>query len=179
MESYESDLPMLARGVRMRSLFPLEALGSSWMHAYARYVYTHGAEIRAGTSGDVRYLVFDRRVAVIAGGGVGSDRIAEARLIRSEGIVQALLAGFELAWSQSRDLREACVPLTERQDRVLRAAIRGETVDAISRDLRVSRSTVERELVSLRERFQAPTREALVVEAVRLGWAGHSLGHGA
>ncbi len=171
VKSYESDLPMLQRGVRMHSLFPLDALGSSWMHAYARHVSARGAEVRSGYSGDVRYLVFDRSVAVVAEGGVGSDRRFAARMTRSEGIVQALVTGFETLWSQARDLREAWIPLTERQELVLRALIGGETVEAIARRMRVSKSTVERDLVELRRRFEAPTREALVVEAVLLGWS--------
>ncbi|WP_165350499.1 helix-turn-helix transcriptional regulator [Xylanimonas protaetiae] len=168
------DMAMLQRGVTTRSLMPRAAHEPSWILAYARHAEKHGAQVRSGLTGTVRYVVYDRSVALVAEGRAGTGKAGDARLICSEGIVQALLMQFELAWAQSSDLSTAWAPLTEREERVLRAVIRDVPVKAIAAGLRVSVSTVERTIVRLRERFDAPTRAALAVEATRLGWTGEA-----
>ncbi|MGF1425967.1 helix-turn-helix transcriptional regulator [Kitasatospora sp. LaBMicrA B282] len=162
---------VLARGVRMRTLYPDSILAEGPAMEYAAELVAAGAEIRITPRVPLRLLVVDRRVAVVPLD--PNDGSSGGMLIRDPGTVTALMALFESYWHASQSLAELTTKSEECslvEQTILRLLASGAKDDAVARQLGMSVRTLRRGIADLMDRLNAHSRFELGVEAVKRGW---------
>ncbi|QAY68788.1 LuxR C-terminal-related transcriptional regulator [Xylanimonas protaetiae] len=171
--SLASDLRMVERGVRLRSLFPDHAKEATRITDYAEHVGRYGVEVRHGAVGQVRMVLFDSSVAVISAVTSGSSATPAALVTRTSGVISAMSSYFALLWARSGTISTdaAIRPGAAREASILAAVIAGKTDRAIAREHGVDERTVQRTLSTLRQRYGVNSRYQLVAEAVARGRA--------
>ncbi|MCX4779165.1 helix-turn-helix transcriptional regulator [Streptomyces sp. NBC_01264] len=171
--SKASDLALLGRGVRMRSLFQDSVRNSQSTVAYATWLGELGGEVRTAPDLPTRLMLFDRTTAVIP---VSSeDSAAGAVVLTGQGTLTALCALFENVWSNARPLGAASEErddsgLSPQETTVIRLLAQGLTDEAIAKRLAVSPRTARRLATGLMERLNAASRFEFGVRAVQRGW---------
>ncbi|MGW1773152.1 helix-turn-helix transcriptional regulator [Streptomyces sp. NPDC002104] len=171
--SKASDLALLGRGVRMRSLFQDSVRNSQTTVAYAAWLGELGGEVRTAPDLPTRLMIFDRTTAVIP---VSSeDSAAGAVVLTGQGTLTALCALFENVWSNARPLGGTAEErsdggLTPQETTVIRLLAQGLTDEAIAKRLAVSPRTARRLATGLMERLNAASRFEFGVRAVQRGW---------
>lgn len=172
--SKASDLALLGRGVRMRSLFQDSVRNSQPTVAYATWLSELGGEVRTAPDLPTRLMVFDRTTAVIP---VSSDdSAAGAVVLTGQGTLTALCALFENVWSAARPLGLGATEerdeggLSPQETTAIRLLAQGLTDEAIAKRLAVSPRTARRLANGLMERLGAASRFEFGVRAVQRGW---------
>ena len=163
-ESLEASRPLdaaaLGAGVILRNIYQHSALNDQATASYLRWLRERGAETRTVATLPMRMLVVDREVALIP---VDAERPrAGALVVRSPGVLSALLALFESVWASARPASErratAELDLTDTDREILRLLSAGATDDGLARQLGVSARTVRRLTSVLMTRFAARSR---------------------
>lgn len=163
-ESLEASRPLdadaLAAGVVLRNIYQHSALNDQATASYLRWLRECGAETRTVATLPMRMLVVDREVALIP---LDAERPrAGALVVRSPGMLTALLALFESVWASARPAAErrplADIDLTDTEREILRLLAAGATDDGLARQLGVSARTVRRLTSVLMTRFAARSR---------------------
>ncbi|MFE6500799.1 hypothetical protein [Kitasatospora sp. NPDC057738] len=154
--SYQRDLDVLARGVKMRTIYHYSARSDEPTARWAETVTLHRAEVRTVTQRFPRTVIIDRRVAVTAvltpWEGQGAPPDERALLISDEAVVQWLATMMDLLWGSAMPWRGgAFVEITPMQKAILGGLVRGEGLEVIGRALGVSRRTISTHLDPLRE----------------------------
>ncbi|MFJ8016532.1 LuxR C-terminal-related transcriptional regulator [Streptomyces sp. NPDC096339] len=172
-----SDLVLLNRGVRMRSLFQDSVRNSQTTVAYALWLSELGGEVRTAPDLPTRLMIFDRSTAVIP---VSSDdSSAGAVLLTGQGTLTALCALFENVWSSAQPLgtseEKTEGGLSPQETTVIRLLAQGLTDEAIAKRLAVSPRTARRLANGLMERLGAASRFEFGVRSVQRGWLPHSM----
>ncbi|MFE2289355.1 LuxR C-terminal-related transcriptional regulator [Streptomyces sp. NPDC059443] len=171
--SKASDLALLDRGVRMRSLFQDSVRNSQTTVAYASWLGELGGEVRTAPDLPTRLMIFDRTTAVIP---VSSDdSAAGAVVLTGQGTLTALCALFENVWSTAQTLGGAPEErhedgLSPQETTVIRLLAQGLTDEAIAKRLAVSPRTARRLANGLMEQLGAASRFEFGVRAVQRGW---------
>jgi DNA-binding CsgD family transcriptional regulator len=154
------DQAALESGVNMRNVYLHSALNDQATAQYLRWLRELGAETRTVAVLPMRMLVIDREVAVIPSD--AEDPRAGALVLRSPGMMTALLALFESVWAASRPISAprpaAAVELSDTEIQVLRLLAAGATDEGAARQLGVSVRTVRRLTSALLVRFSARSR---------------------
>ncbi|WP_354637861.1 helix-turn-helix transcriptional regulator [Kitasatospora camelliae] len=168
----EVNLEVLARGVRMRSVYPDQARRDAPSMEHAACLLGHGAEIRTVPVIPVRMIVFDRAAAVLP---VDPDsRSPDAVLVTAPGVISALLALFEAVWCTAVPLGQVGPPredgLSRQEEALLRLLAQGLTDDAAANRLGLSVRTVRRNTAALMARLGARSRFEAGVRARERGW---------
>lgn len=171
-DAAEHDLALLARGVRVRTLYTRRQLADPPMLEYMRMMRRNGAEIRVADTLPHRLVIFDRTVSFLP---VDPRRTAVGALVvREPAITANLVMLFESLWAQAQDLElalEAAVPAASEFDRsVLMMMSSGVKDEAAARQLGVSDRTYRRHVADILVRLNASSRFQAGVEAVRRGW---------
>ena len=168
----KADAAVVARGVRARSIMPIDACGDIHALRYARDVTVLGAEVRARPVSEYRSVIVDGEHAIIAATAGRTGTTGEALLVQSPALVAALVSQFEAAWRLSVRLGAGGSRghVSMRDARVLDGLARGETDGELAAALGCAVVTVQRVTARLRKAWEVPSRTALALEAARQGW---------
>ncbi|MFJ7159470.1 helix-turn-helix domain-containing protein [Streptomyces sp. NPDC101118] len=169
------DEELLARGVRMRSVYQSSVRNDRPTVEYTDWLAERGGEVRTLTTLPTRMIIVDRATAVIP---VSSDDTgAGAVVLTGQGTLSALTALFDSLWESAEPLggaqRAAAAgeeELSPQLDAVLRFLADGHTDDAIAKRLGVSPRTARRLATDLMDRLGARSRFEAGVRAVQRGW---------
>ncbi|MGW3556408.1 LuxR C-terminal-related transcriptional regulator [Streptomyces sp. NPDC000963] len=155
---------LLARGVRMRTVYLDSVRNDPPTVAHADWLAERGGRIRTVPSLPNRLIICDRKIAIVAVD--PDDTSAGAVVLQTAGVVASLYALFENVWQTARPMTEAARPsdgqgLSPQQLEVLRLLSLGYTDDYVAARLGVSGRTARRiatkimDHLGARSRFQA------------------------
>jgi sugar-specific transcriptional regulator TrmB/DNA-binding CsgD family transcriptional regulator len=167
------DEMLLARGVRMRSVFLDSIRNDGQTVRWAEWLGSIGGEVRFTSVLPLRLKIYDRRIAVVP---VNADRSGgEALQVEIPGLITALLALFDEVWQSARTVVESgrsgdAERISEQERHLLSLLAHGQTDDGVARKLGVSVRTCRRMLADIMERLQAKSRFDAAVRATELGW---------
>jgi DNA-binding CsgD family transcriptional regulator len=169
------DTAMLARGVRMRTLYQHSARFSAPTQSYVEHLTAHGGEVRTRQEVGRRLLVFDRRVAFIP----DHADDAKAVMVRHPALVAYLADTFEKAWDAAlpftvdAEARKAGTLASSMEKSVARLMLVERKDRAIARRLGISERTCRTYIARLMQKlgainrthlgYQLATREALLL----------------
>ncbi|MEO6501002.1 MAG: helix-turn-helix transcriptional regulator [Jatrophihabitantaceae bacterium] len=172
------DLAALARGVKIRSVYPEDCRNDPAVLAYHQTVTKHGAEVRYAKLVPARLLVFDRQAGLIPSH-TADNRRAALRL-EGEGVAAMLVLSFDLVWSQATAgapdtlpprLKASSAEGPTDLDRILLQLLSmGVKDEAAARHLGVSVRTVRRQIADLMVRLEAGSRFEAGMQAAMRGW---------
>ena len=168
------------RGVLYRTIVQRDALNEPGMVAQALAALASGQRVSVTEVVPVKFMIADRELAMVPLL-PGRNTAAASILVHAGGLLEALVAYFELAWEQTYPLSANMVgdAVTEsRPDaidqldaRVLNLVLAGLTDQAAASQLGVSRRTVQRRIGELMLKAGAESRIQLGWIAARKGWA--------
>ncbi|MEV6283311.1 LuxR C-terminal-related transcriptional regulator [Kribbella sp. NPDC051770] len=167
------DLPLLERGIKMRSVYLQSMTVSKLGLEYAAYMHKRGNEVRATPTLPLRLLIIDQEIAIMP-----LDPAVEsagAVIHRSPAVLAVALALFDSYWSRATDLfapedRDNESPLTPHEAEVLRLLAGGAKDEQVARLLGISLRTARRITANLSDRLDATSRFELGVAAAKRGW---------
>ncbi|GAA1591829.1 helix-turn-helix domain-containing protein [Kribbella sancticallisti] len=167
------DLPLLERGVRMRTIYLQSMTVSKPGLDYAATLHRHGGEVRATPTLPMRLLIIDQEIAIMAMD--PENPTAGAVIHRSPAVIAVALALFDAYWSRAVELfspedRDNNTPLTPHEAEVLRLLAGGAKDEQVARLLGISLRTARRITANLSERLDATSRFELGVAAAKRGW---------
>lgn len=162
---------LLARGVRMRTVYLDSIRRDAGTVAHAEWLVAHGAHVRTTPTLPNRLILIDRRTALIAADSQNTG--AGAVVVDNPGTIALIHALFETVWQSAQPLgtrpERTAETLTKHQAEVLRLMAQGLTDDAIAHHLGVSARTVRRTMSVLLSVLDARSRFQAGVQAVRRG----------
>jgi AraC-like DNA-binding protein len=169
----------LNRGVQYRAILDRKALVAPGMVQDVIASIAAGQEIRVADDVPVKLVIVDRERAMLP---LLHDRhdAPDSMLIGSSGLLDALIAYFEVAWAQAYpllagatnlDLVVARPEIDELDSRILALLLSGLTDETVASQLGTSRRTVQRRVQELMRKANAETRIELGWYAARKGWA--------
>jgi DNA-binding CsgD family transcriptional regulator/sugar-specific transcriptional regulator TrmB len=167
------DLPLLDRGIKMRSIYLQSMTVSKQGLEFASFMYKRGNEVRVTPTLPMRLLIIDREIAVMP---LNPDAESAGAVIhRSPSVLSMAMALFDSYWSRATELfapedREDNSPLTPHEAEVLRLLAGGAKDEQVARLLGISLRTARRITANLSERLDATSRFELGVAAAKRGW---------
>ncbi|MFI6678526.1 LuxR C-terminal-related transcriptional regulator [Kribbella sp. NPDC050470] len=167
------DLPLLERGLKMRTVYLQSMTASKQALDYAAAMHRLGGEVRATPTLPMRLLIFDQEIAIMPMD--PENPTAGAVIHRSPAVVSVALALFDSYWSRATELfapedRDDNTPLTPHEAEVLRLLAGGAKDEQVARLLGISLRTARRITANLSERLDAASRFELGVAAAKRGW---------
>lgn len=164
---------ILARGVRIRTLYPESARDRRGVQEYARWTVGLGAAVRTGPALPPNMFIFDRELVLLPQD--QGDRSKGSVLVTDDCVVSALCLAFEQAWRIAAPLggpggRGAEQQPTEAEQRLLRLLSTGSTDESAGKQLGMSLRTVRRMTARLMDRLDAVSRFEAGCKATRRGW---------
>lgn len=162
---------VLARGVRMRTLYQHTAQFSTVTVEYVDHVSRLGAEIRTLGDGFMRMLAFDQTAAVIA----MRDSDAGCMLLRDPSLVDFAIGAFERAWTSATPFpenysQERVLAISEDMKlSIVRLLVQGLEDRAIARRMGMSLRTCQRHVSDIMDKLGARSR-------LHAGFLIHELG---
>ncbi|MGK4580140.1 LuxR C-terminal-related transcriptional regulator [Kitasatospora sp. HPMI-4] len=179
-ESIEASKPhdqdLLARGIRMRTVYLDSVRNSQPTVAYVSWLAELGGEVRTAPELPTRMIIFDRSTALIPVS--NEDTRAGAVVLTGQGTLTALCALFENVWTSAQPLTSGTVRdeegLSAQEATIIRLLSQGLTDEAIAKRLAVSSRTARRQATDLMERLGARSRFEFGVRAVQRGWLPQS-----
>lgn len=170
--SRPQDEELLARGVRLRTLFTDSVRRDPVTVGYAQWLVSAGGQVRTAPALPLRMIVIDRETAFVPL--VPHRSEVGAVVLHGAGPTAALLALFEQVWLEATPLDcppQETEPGSDRQEReVLRLLAQGLTDEAVSARLGVSVRTTRRIVAKVMERLGARSRFQAGVMASRGDW---------
>lgn len=170
-QAREQDEALLAKGVRVRSIYLASARHQPGLMGYLRWLDEQGAQVALAPDVPVRTLVYDRHTALVSRN--PEDLSAGAVVVRSPGLVTALAWLFELRWRQAELVHD---PATQTEGpstvelELLNHFAQGHKDAAIARRMGVSVRTVRRLVTQLSEQLGVSSRFELGATAAAMGW---------
>ncbi|MEU4730362.1 helix-turn-helix transcriptional regulator [Streptomyces sp. NPDC023588] len=162
-ESIGRDESLLARGVRMRTIYQHTARYSRPTAAYVERVTALGAQVRTLGDGLMRMLVFDGHTGVMA----AADHSGAALVVREPNVVHFMTEAFERSWLGAEPFPTSVSPEAARslsdelRQTIVRLLSEGLEDRVIARRLGMSERTCQRHIaeimraVGAKSRFQA------------------------
>ncbi|MEV4561042.1 helix-turn-helix transcriptional regulator [Kitasatospora sp. NPDC049285] len=161
------DEELLARGVKLRTVFLDSVRNHLPTTDYARWLVERGGQVRTVPSLPMRMIVVDREAAVVP---LDPERSDTATVLHGRGAVAAMCSLFDLVWSGATPLGDTRTRdphgMSGQHHALLRILQQGDTDVVAARKLGVSERTVRRliaevmDVLSARSRFQAGARAA-------------------
>ncbi|MET9603712.1 helix-turn-helix transcriptional regulator [Streptomyces sp. NPDC006512] len=157
------DESLLARGVRMRTIYQHTARYSRPTAAYVERVTALGAQVRTLGDGLMRMLIFDQHTGLMA----VPDRNGAALVVREPNVVHFMTAAFERSWLGAEPFPVTVSPDAARsiseelRQTIVRLLSEGLEDKVIARRLGMSERTCQRHIaeimraVGAKSRFQA------------------------
>ncbi|MDT0343014.1 helix-turn-helix transcriptional regulator [Streptomyces litchfieldiae] len=168
------DLELLARGIRIRSLFQHSARRHRATVQYVQTINSAGAQVRTAGVLPSRMQIYDRTCAVLPLDPRHTG--AGAAVIRDPGVLTFLCKIFDHSWAEGVEFTEA-EPANGRggepsnlEREVLHLLAGGRTNEEIAQRLGISQRSVSRIVAQLMTRLKATNRFQAGVRAVRNGW---------
>ena len=171
----DTELELLANGVRCRGLYHTDVLGQPGaMDAVARYAAA-GEEARVSSLVPLKLAISDDALGLVPFSSSSAEM--SCILVHSCGLLDSLAALFELLWARARPIVAGGMstgpvdaePPTYEDRRLLALLLAGLTDAAAARELGVSPRTFQRRLQTLMVAADADNR-------LQLGWHAHSQG---
>ncbi|OIJ68035.1 helix-turn-helix transcriptional regulator [Streptomyces mangrovisoli] len=170
----------IRRGVLYRTIVQRDMLGLPGLVDEALSALAHGQQVSVADHVPVKFMIADRELAMLPL--LPGRRTSPASiLVHHSGMLEALVAYFELAWERAYPLSPNTVDggltegrsdaLDEMDARVLALVLAGLTDQAAAGQLGVSRRTVQRRIGELMLKAGAESRIQLGWIAARRGWA--------
>ncbi|MBT2445720.1 helix-turn-helix domain-containing protein [Streptomyces sp. ISL-43] len=181
------DEAMLARGVRLRTIYQHTARYSRPTAAYVERVAALGSQVRTVGDGLMRMILVDQHTGLLE---VRDDDKA-ALVVREPNVVHFMLQTFERSWAQAEPFATTVGPdqarsiSEELRQTIVRLLAEGLEDKAIARRLGMSERTCQRHIaevmraVGAKSRFQAGFLLSAAVGAAAAGGAGAAAGAGA
>ncbi|SED36927.1 helix-turn-helix transcriptional regulator [Streptomyces melanosporofaciens] len=173
-EAISRDTALLARGVRMRTLYNHTARFNAPSQAYVAVMSGLGAEYRTVHDPFGRLIVFDRDLAFVPDreGSLG------AVMVREPSLVRYLCSVFENAWAHARPFSDAAADglesvAKELDGTILRLLAAGYKDEAIGRRLGMSLRTTRKHVADIMDTLGAVSRFQAGVLAARAGLLDH------
>jgi DNA-binding CsgD family transcriptional regulator/sugar-specific transcriptional regulator TrmB len=167
------DVPLLERGLRMRTVYLQSMTASKAALEYAEALHRLGGEVRATPTLPMRLLIFDQEIAIMP---MDPENPTSGAVIhRSPAVVSVALALFDAYWARATEMfdpdeRDDSTPLTPHEAEVLRLLAGGAKDEQVARLLGISLRTARRITANLSERLDAASRFELGVAAAKRGW---------
>ncbi|MGW3244479.1 helix-turn-helix domain-containing protein [Streptomyces sp. NPDC001070] len=168
------------RGVLYRTIVQRDALNEPGMVTRALADLAAGQRIGVADVVPVKFMIADRELAMLPLLS-GRNTAAASVLVHAGGLLDALIAYFELAWEHAYPLSPGAAGdsvTEERPDgieefdaRLLALILAGLTDEAAASRLGVSRRTVQRRIAELMAKAGVDSRIQLGWHAARRGWA--------
>ena len=166
------DLPLIERGLKMRTVYLQSMTASRQAMEYAAAMRRLGCEVRATPTLPMRLLILDQEIAIMPMD--PENPTAGALIHRSPAVVAVALALFDSYWSRATELFDPDerddTPLTPHEAEVLRLLAGGAKDEQVARLLGISLRTARRITANLSERLDAASRFELGVAAAKRGW---------
>jgi hypothetical protein len=160
-ESEPNDAELLARGVRMRSIYQHPARVHPRMREFLSGLAQAGAEVRTCEEIPDRIIILDREVAVIPNRSGSSGAV----VVREPSVVDYLYRGLEQRWSASLPLIDGSTSTVgyggagdDLKRAILRLLAAGAKDEYIARRLSISVRTCRRHIADILEELQANSR---------------------
>ncbi|MFF2195274.1 LuxR C-terminal-related transcriptional regulator [Streptomyces sp. NPDC058157] len=162
-EAVGRDESLLARGVRMRTIYQHTARYSRPTAAYVERVTALGAQVRTLGDGLMRMLIFDAHTGLMS----VPERQGAALVVREPSVVHFMTAAFERSWLGARPFPTTVSPEAARslsdelRQMIVRLLSEGLEDKVIARRLGMSERTCQRHIaeimraVGAKSRFQA------------------------
>ncbi|MGI5480882.1 LuxR C-terminal-related transcriptional regulator [Streptomyces lavendofoliae] len=157
-------LPLLARGVRQRTLYQHSARTHKPTLTHIEQLLAHGAEVRTLAEMSDQLIICDQDVAFLP----STEDAGHAMLIATHpDLVRYLRVMFERSWAQaapvdpSASRRPDSPFMSDLQRTILRAMVEGETDERIARRIGLSRRTVVSHIRKVAEHFGSNSRAQL------------------
>ncbi|MFF0413108.1 response regulator transcription factor [Kitasatospora sp. NPDC004745] len=169
-DALRRDRVLLARGVRMRTLYHHTARFNGPSQAYVEAATALGAEYRTAHELFGRLIVFDRELAFLP----LDDGSWGALVVRQEALVAYLCEIFEQTWTLARPFAEAAEDgfgqvAQELDQTIVRMLAAGLKDEAIARRLGMSLRTARRHIADIMDELAADSRFQAGVAAARAG----------
>lgn len=164
------ELPLLARGVRMRVVYEANAVRAPGRLAELREFIEAGEEARVLPELPCKLAVVDDRWAMLPVS--NGAELRGALFVRPSSLLDALVAMFEVYWHRAPRVPDADDPgraAGDRRSELLTLLSAGLTDDSIARHLGVSPRTVQRWVHELMDMLGARTRFQAGIQAARAG----------
>ncbi|MEU6082332.1 hypothetical protein [Streptomyces sp. NPDC047108] len=165
-ESLPATSSMLARGVRMHTIYQHSARASAATQEFVRTIQEQGAEVRTLDESFDRLIVFDRQLAFIPGPLGRTDR-STAVEIRSPAVVAFLVDLFERAWLRAtpfapptRDRRTSQIS-NDLGLAILRHVVAGDTDAVTAQQLGISVRRCQEYIAQISTRLGSRSRAQL------------------
>ncbi|MEU7641418.1 helix-turn-helix transcriptional regulator [Streptomyces sp. NPDC039016] len=173
-EAFSRDTALLARGVRMQTLYNHTARFNAPSQAYVAALSGLGAEYRTVHDPFGRLIIFDRDLAFVP----DQEGSLGAVMVREPSIVKYLCSVFENAWAHARPFSDAAADglesVAKELDRtVLRLLADGYKDETIGRRLGMSLRTTRKHVADIMETLGAGSRFQAGVLAARAGLLDH------
>lgn len=170
--SVSSDIPLAARGVVLRYVFPYTVRETVHVWPELLRAEERGVQIRLAKETPLRTVVVDGRAAVLP---LDPDDPGRGALfVHSPSLVACADTLFSASWAAGEPLlQEGAVPdvdLSERDRQLLVLLGTGAPDETVARQLGVAVRTVRRDLARLLEELGASSRFQAGVLAARRGW---------
>jgi sugar-specific transcriptional regulator TrmB len=166
-----SELPLLERGVSLRVVYSAEALAIPKKFDIVRRLAEHGELARALPALPLKLMIVDRRAARVS---LTTDAYAteSVAIIRSSGLLDALIALFEAYWERAHPIGDGEVApvLSQEEAKVLDMLGAGFKDEAIARNLRTSMRTIGRRVERILASLDSDTRFQAGAQAARRNW---------
>jgi DNA-binding CsgD family transcriptional regulator/sugar-specific transcriptional regulator TrmB len=175
--SPEENLPVemaaIGRGVSYRIVLASDVLKQPGASAILARSLAAGERVRVTSHVPVKLFISDRRLALVELADRSQADVVGALLVHPSGLLDALIAVFEMTWDQARplepsDTARADLSPIERQIVSLLAA--GLTDRSVAAQLGVSERSVQRHVRAVMDRVEAQSRLELGWHAARAGW---------
>ena len=159
-EENEAEPRAVARGVRYRVVMERAALAAPGGWSAAEAAQESGEEVRVVTTLPLRVMIVDDDVGMVPLTRAGRPG---AIVVRGCGLLDALVALFELVWERGTPLTPAVATgkLGALDDRIVALLLQGFTDRAIAGQLKISPRTVQRRIRHLMDAAQVGTRVQL------------------
>lgn len=157
------DEAMLARGVRMRTLYQHTARYSRPTAAYVDRVTALGSQVRTVGDGLMRMIIVDRHTGLME----VTDDVSAALVVREPNVVHFMVQAFERSWAEAEPFATTVGPdqarsiSDELRQTIVRLLAQGLEDKVIARRLGMSERTCQRHIaeimraVGAKSRFQA------------------------
>lgn len=167
------DIPLLERGIKMRTIYLQDMTVTKPGLEYAATIHRLGGEVRATPTLPMRLLIIDSEIAIMPMD--PEVQSAGAVIHRSPAVVALALALFDAYWARSSELfapedRGGGTPLTAHEAEVLRLLAGGAKDEQVARLMGISLRTARRITANLCDRLDATSRFELGVAAAKRGW---------
>jgi DNA-binding NarL/FixJ family response regulator len=167
--SLEVDREAVARGIRLRAIYPSSMLNHPQHAAYLRDLAAAGINVRLLPHGPVDMVIFDGHSVLLPGEPRDASR---TMLILTGTAVRTFEVIYEDCWDRATPfglvVHEAPDELDEAERTIASLMLSGLTDDQIARKMAITRRTLQRRIAKLMERWGAKSRFELGYHFARL-----------